>query len=312
MNFSMLQDTTNTLIIKATTSMDTLMVKGQKVLNNEMVDTVSAKIKREGIPDISEIISYDKIYWTILILIVTYFISRLTVAILDSFSERSSDYRLVLKRLVPIARLLIWLVSIYFIIEGVINPPLETLFTMLASIGLAIGFASQDILKNFFGGFMIILDRPFQVGDKIEIEGHYGEVLQIGLRSTRIVTGDDSVVSIPNGELMNKSVSNSNTGALDCQVVAEIYLESWVDLNKAKKIAERAAATSRYVFLNKPIVVITINDILKNQLLIKLRVKAYVLDIRYEFQFQSDMTEIIIKALQHEGIIAVPVKDEEN
>lgn len=308
----MLQDTTNTLIIKATTSMDTLMVKGQKVLNNEMVDTVSAKIKREGIPDISEIISYDKIYWTILILIVTYFISRLTVAILDSFSERSSDYRLVLKRLVPIARLLIWLVSIYFIIEGVINPPLETLFTMLASIGLAIGFASQDILKNFFGGFMIILDRPFQVGDKIEIEGHYGEVLQIGLRSTRIVTGDDSVVSIPNGELMNKSVSNSNTGALDCQVVAEIYLESWVDLNKAKKIAERAAATSRYVFLNKPIVVITINDILKNQLLIKLRVKAYVLDIRYEFQFQSDMTEIIIKALQHEGIIAVPVKDEEN
>lgn len=312
MNFSMLQDSVQTILSKTTASMDTLMVKGQAALNNDMVDTVAAKVKREGIPDISEIISYDKIYWTILILIATYFLSRLTVAILDGFSERSSDYRLVFKRLVPIIRLIIWILAMYFIVEGVISPPLETLFTMLASIGLAIGFASQDILKNFFGGFMIILDHPFQVGDKIEIEGHYGEVLQIGLRSTRIVTGDDSVISIPNGELMNKSVSNSNTGALDCQVVSEIYVHTSVDLIKVKKIAQRAVATSRFVYLNKPINVISINEMHKGEAHIKLRVKGYVVDIRYEFQFLSDMTEIIIQALQKEGIIAFQAEKEAN
>ncbi|MCB0314052.1 MAG: mechanosensitive ion channel, partial [Calditrichaeota bacterium] len=52
----------------------------------------------------------------------------------------------------------------------------------------AIGFAAQDILKNIFGGLMLLLDRPFQVGDKIEAGGHYGEVVQIGLRTVRIVT----------------------------------------------------------------------------------------------------------------------------
>jgi len=66
-------------------------------------------------------------------------------------------------------------------------------------------------------------DRPFHVGDKIEVGKYYGEVIEIGLRSTRIVTGDDSVVAVPNGEMMNHSISNSNSGESNCQVVAEFF-----------------------------------------------------------------------------------------
>jgi len=192
--------------------------------------------------------------------------------------------------------------SLYFIIEGIIDPPVETLFAMLASIGLAIGFASQDILKNFFGGFMIILDRPFQVGDKIMLGSDYGEVLQIGLRSTRIVTPDDSVITIPNGELMNKAVSNSNSGALDCQVVAEVYISANSDLTKARRLAYLAAATSKYVYMQKPIVIGTVSEVIKNQLYMKFRIKAYVLDIRYEFPLQTDMAERTIQAWKDHGI----------
>ena len=298
-----IQDTVQ-VITKVVTNpqSEKLTLDSVKTTQVAVSDTLQAATK--GIPALSDIISYDKIYWTILILICTYLFTKFIIAILDGFAERSSDYRLFFKRLVPVLRLLTWILALYFIIEGVINPPLETIFTMIASIGLAIGFASQDILKNFFGGFMIILDRPFQVGDKIQIDSHYGEVIQIGLRSTRIVTGDDSVITIPNGELMNKSVSNSNTGALDCQVVSEIYVNTDVDLIKVKQIALRAASTSRYVFLNKPINVITINETKGNQTLIKLRVKAYVVDVRYEFLFMGDMTEIIIQSLQKEGILA--------
>ena len=100
---------------------------------------------------------------------------------------------------------------------------------------MAIGFASQDILKNVFGGVIILIERPFNVGDKIEVTGQYGEVLEVGLRSTRIVTADDSIVVIPNGELMSKSISNSNSGEPNCQVVAEIYLPIDVDTMKARK-----------------------------------------------------------------------------
>ena len=150
---------------------------------------------------------------------------------------------------------------------------------------------------------MIILDRPFQVGDKIEVGDHYGEVTAIGLRSSRIVTPDDSVVSIPNSELMNKAVSNANSSALDCQVVAEIYLPMDVDVDAVKRIAYRAAISSRYVYLQKPVTVIALNEVHEENYVLKLRVKAYVLDIRYEFSFKRDMTTLILGELKNKGLL---------
>lgn len=87
------------------------------------------------------------------------------------------------------------------------------------------------------GGFIIILDRPFQVGDKIQIDNYYGEVPEIGLRSTRIVTPDDLLVSLPNADIVNNAVSHSNSGALDCQVVTSIFLPALVDIDMVKAIA---------------------------------------------------------------------------
>jgi small-conductance mechanosensitive channel len=281
---------------------DTLVSKTMDAKPLVIHDTVVVETAKKTIPSISEVISYGKIYWSIIVLLLTYIVSRFIISILDSFAERSSDFRLFFKRLIPVVRLIIWIMALYFVIEGIINPPVETLFTMLASIGLAVGFASQDILKNFFGGFMIILDRPFQVGDKIMLGSDYGEVLQIGLRSTRIVTPDDSIITIPNGELMNKAVSNSNSGALDCQVVAEVYISANSDLTKARRLAYLAAATSKYVYMQKPIVIGTVSEVIKNQLYMKFRIKAYVLDIRYEFPLQTDMAERTIQAWKDHGI----------
>jgi small-conductance mechanosensitive channel len=257
----------------------------------------------QNIAQLRELVSFGKIFYSFLILFITYFINKYLSLILDNLSEKLTNYRLFIKRLVPISRILIWSFAIYIVIAGIIVPPLETIITIGASIGIAVGFASQDILKNIFGGIMIILDRPFQVGDKIQVGDHYGEVQTIGLRSSRVVTPDDSVVSIPNAELMNKAVSNSNSSALDCQVVAEIYLPATVDVMKAKQIAFRAVYSSSYTYLNKPVDVIVLNELSEKYFLMKMRVKAYVLDIRYEFLFKSDMTELILEELNRQGMI---------
>jgi len=203
----------------------------------------------------------------------------------------------------------------FFIIANVFKPSIQTLIAFTASAGIAIGFASQDILKNIFGGIMILFDRPFQVGDKIEIGSYYGEVVRIGLRTVRVVIPDDSLVSIPNSEIVNQSVSNANAGESNCQVVAEFFLQPDIDLIKAKKIAYQAAAVSRYIYLNKPIAVIIKNEIHQGRSLLKMRLKAYVLDIRFEFPFMSEMTEIVMsELLQHQLVTAeqlamIPVKN---
>lgn len=260
------------------------------------------------IAQIRELISFSKVIYTIVILLITYFFNKFLTLILENFSEKATRYRLFIKRLAPISRILIWTFAIYVVIAGVIAPPFETIVAIAASVGIAVGFASQDILKNIFGGIMIILDRPFQVGDKIEVGTHYGEVINIGLRSCRVVTPDDSTVSIPNAELMNKAVSNTNSSNLDCQVVAEIYLPATVEVQMVKKIAFKAVYASPYTFLNKPVEVIVLNEIEARLFVYKLRVKAYVVDIRFEFLFKSDLTEMIVEECNRLGMVPLPTQ----
>ncbi|MBN2412725.1 mechanosensitive ion channel [candidate division KSB1 bacterium] len=255
-------------------------------------------------PKIAWSISFAKVLWTIILFTIAFTVIKYVTRLLEALSERWTRFRLFLKRVIPVFRISGWTLVIYIIIIGILRPPIQTLVAFTASAGIAIGFASQDILKNIFGGIMILFDRPFQVGDKIQIGSYYGEVRQIGLRTVRIVTPDDSMVSIPNSEIVNQSVSNANSGEFNCQVVAELYLPPDIDLILLKKIAYKAAAVSQYVYLKKPIVVIVKNEVFHDRSWLKVRLKAYVLDIRYEFVFMSEMTENLLNNLLKKGLIS--------
>lgn len=215
---------------------------------------------------------------------------RVMTWLLDTLSERNVKRRLFYKRLVPVIRIMLWVFATYLIVSGIFQVSASGLFAAAAAIGVALGFAAQDLLKNLFGGIILVFDQPFQVGDKISVGGTYGEVVSIGLRSTRIVTADDNLVSVPNAQVVDGQVANANAGELNCQVVTDLFLPGYIDESAAKKIAFDAAASSKYVFLNKPIVVL-VKDVFKETFLTRIRVKAYVLDPRYEFLFQSDVTE---------------------
>jgi small-conductance mechanosensitive channel len=253
--------------------------------------------------DALEIISFSNIFWAIIFILIGFYLIKIIIKILNLLAEKSTRFRITIKSLIPVIRILIWTLIIFIIIKGIFNPPKETIITVMASVGIAVGLAASDLFKNIFGGITILFDKPFQVGDKIDTGTYYGEVLEIGLRITKLVTADDSVVSVPNANLMNNSVSNSNSGELNCQVVAEIYLPIDVDTNKARAIALEAAQVSKFVYLKKPIVVLFFNEIKERRSYLKMRLKAYVMDIRYEFQFKSDMTEIVIRELLEQGII---------
>jgi len=257
----------------------------------------------ESTPEVEWRISFAKILWTIIIFLVAFISIRYVSKLLETIGERWTNLRLLIKGLVPIIRIGAWTFVIYFIIAAIISPPIETLIAVTASAGIAVGFASQDILKNIFGGIMILFDRPFQVGDKIQVGSHYGEVIQIGLRTVRMNTPDDSMVSIPNSEIVNQSVSNSNSGQFNCQVVSEYYLPGHINLTRLKKICYYSAAVSKYAYLKKPITIIIKNEVHQGRSILKVRLKAYVLDLRYECVFSSELTERVIEQLLKEKLI---------
>lgn len=275
---------------------DTLIVKTERRAEEDGFG--DGKMK-----ELSNLISGSNIFYTIVFLLFGFVFIKVITFILNALAERSTKYRIAFKGSIPIVKILGWIIIIFLVIVVIYKPSVASMLAVSASIGVAIGFASQDILKNIFGGIIILLDRPFVSGDKIEVDKYYGEVVEIGLRSTRIVTPDDSLVSVPNAVMMNSSLSNSNAGEPNCQVVAEIYLPLTIDTIKTREIATQAATVSKYIYLGKPITVLFLNEVNNNHSFYKMRVKAYVMDIRDEFRFKSDMTELIITELVKEGIL---------
>ena len=86
--------------------------------------------------------------------------------------------------------------------------PITSLLAGLGIGGLAVALAAQDTLKHFIGSFVLAGDKPFEIGERIVVDGYDGPVESVGLRSTRIRTLEGHLVSIPNGELANKTILN--------------------------------------------------------------------------------------------------------
>jgi len=242
------------------------------------------------------------VVWSIVVVAVVSLLVGGLVWLLDALAERNASRRLFYKRLVPIIRIVLWVFTAYFVIHVIFQVDAQGVIAAAAAVGVAVGFAAQDLLKNLFGGLILVFDQPFQAGDKISIGGTYGEVVSIGLRSTRIVTPDDNLVTVPNAQVVDQQVANANAGELNCQVVTDLFLPGWADEAEAKRIAFEAASGSRYVFLKKPIVVL-VSDVFKETFLTRVRVKAYVLDPRLEFLLQSDVTERARAGFREAGLL---------
>ena len=149
-------------------------------------------------PSILDVISFSKVLWAVFFLLIGFYLIKFISRLLDILAEKGTRYRLTIKGLIPVVRIFGWILLIYSIIAGIFKPPVATLVAVTASVGIAVGFGAQDLLKNIIGGILILFDRPYQVGDKIQMDDYYGEVIKIGLRSTKIVTPDDSTGSCGN------------------------------------------------------------------------------------------------------------------
>jgi len=88
------------------------------------------------------------------------------------------------------------------------DKPITSIIAGLGIGGLAFALAAQDTIKNVFGSLVLFVDKPFEMGDRIVIDGHDGPVEEVGLRSTKIRTLEGHLVTVPNGELANKIIQN--------------------------------------------------------------------------------------------------------
>jgi len=114
--------------------------------------------------------------------------------------------------LMPLAgkslRVVVVILVILQIAQTLSDQPITSILTGIGIGGLALGLAAQDTIKNFFGSILIFADKPFNVGELIDLDGKAGVVEEVGVRTTKVRTLDGHLLTAPNGNLANSTIHN--------------------------------------------------------------------------------------------------------
>ncbi|RHP89000.1 mechanosensitive ion channel family protein [Roseburia sp. AM59-24XD] len=150
---------------------------------------------------------------TLLIALIVFLIGKRIIALLlkllNRWMERSHVEVSVHKFIMSLGRVLLYILLI-FCVAGILGVGTSSIIAIIGSAGLAVGLALQGSLSNLAGGILILLMKPFLVGDYIVAGGVEGTVRNIDIFYTRIVTTDNKVIVIPNGTLSNGNIINTS------------------------------------------------------------------------------------------------------
>src|SRR5271154_1347894 len=162
-------------------------------------------------------------------------------------AERAPSHRrLLILRAAPLARLLIGFAGLVIVIPILVEPNVENVVALLATVGLALAFALKDYVSCLIAGLVTILENTYQPGDWIEFDGAYGEVKAIGTRAVHIVTADDTEVIIPHAKIWSPRVSNDSGGKPSLLCVTHFYLDADHDGAAVSQVLAEIAETCPY------------------------------------------------------------------
>jgi len=179
--------------------------------------------------------------------------------------------------------------------------------------GLAIGFAAKDTLSNLIAGVLLIIDRPFEIGDRIEVwsapagSATWGDVVDIGLRATKIKTTDNIVIIIPNNEIMKRDIVNYTIISALIRVRVNIGVSYETDIRKAKDIIVDVARRMEWVSESPSPKVVVRNF---GDSSVDLQLRVWIHDARRRMDTISFVIDNVKEAFDRAGIeIPYPKRD---
>ena len=168
----------------------------------------------------------------------------------------------------------------------------------LGVAGLTIGFALRDTLSNIISGILVFLDRPFTIDDLVEIDGNYGRVERITLRTTRIVTNDGKMLAVPNAEIMNKTVTSyTNFPHLRLDIAVTVGVAEDLD-NVRSTLLALVEEDTDYMHEPSPRVVVT----LLGDYNVEVELRVWLDEERDHVRKRFELREKIYKGLTAAGV----------
>ena len=149
------------------------------------------------------------------------------------------------KDIVPLVKNVLKIVIIIATVTAIFSIWRINITPIMASAGIAgaaVAFAAKDTIANFFGGISVFVDKPFQIGDYIVLDkGERGEVVNIGLRSTRIKTRDDILITVPNSVIANTKIINESAPIPNFRVRIPVSVAYGTDIDLVQEVLLKIA-----------------------------------------------------------------------
>lgn len=259
---------------------------------------------------LNQILSYLQIAtFIIIVLAVARLISRLIGAIfgwyMDEVSRKTqSNLTATIAPLTnKIISIVIFLTGVMIILEH-FGVSIGSLLVSLGVGSLAIALAAQDTLANMIAGFVIMIDRPYRVGDRIQLpSGEIGDVTQIGLRSTHILNFDNNHVVVPNAEIIKSRLINYSYPHQAIRALVDVGVKYGTDIAKARKILLELANNHTDV-MKDPAPEVFVIDFGQSAVILRLNMRTD--DFKKKWLVETSIREQIYKAFA-EADITIPL-----
>ena len=245
-----------------------------------------------------------KLLLALLVLIVGLWIINRVVRVMNAGMERSDTEPTLarfLASLVSIGLKALLLISV----ASMVGIETTSFIAILGAAGLAVGFALQGSLANFAGGVLVLLFKPFKVGDFVEAQGVAGSVAEIQIFNTVIRTGDNKTIIVPNGAISNGIITNFS--AQPTRRVDFVFgIGYGDDIVQAKSTLERLFSEDART-LSDPAVMVVVSELADSS--VNITVRAWV-DAADYWGLYFDMLEKVKQTFDAEGIsIPFPQRD---
>ena len=189
--------------------------------------------------------SGGKIVLAIIVLVVGLFLIKLITRGVNKHVEKSKMDPTVKLIVTKLVKILLYVVLVVGLIE-ILGVPMTSVAALIASGGRAVGLGFQGALANLAGGFLILIFKPFKVGDYINAADAEGIVRDISIFYTKLLTLDNKTVLIPNGDLMSSNVTNLTAEPIR-RIDLDFKITNDIDQNFVKSVLLSAAAADRDV-----------------------------------------------------------------
>lgn len=262
-------------------------------------------IFKKSYPYIDRVLLFaDNVLYLALILIVLLLTYRIITILFDWYAEKinAGDNRNLSGSLFPllkkVSKVIIAALAVIIILSR-FDVNISAFIVSLGVGSLAIALAAQDTISNMIAGFIIMIDRPFRIGDRIRYGDDIGDVAEIGIRSTKILDFDNNLVIMPNNEIVKSKIVNVTYPNILTRVIIEVGVAYGSDLKRVREIMLNAANAHPLISKEIPpdVVLLEFGDSSLN-----IRLSARTDDYKNAWRMQCELRETIYEEFNKAAI----------